>query len=182
LAGSISAPSQSSARRSVIIIRVEKSGIFSAFAHNHTVMAPVEQAAIDSQRLSAEILVLTAQMKVTDPEASDSDRSQIQSTMLGPKVLDAEKYPQIRFRSSRIEPDGQNYRATGALNLHGVDKEISFEVSGDADHYHGKTRLNQSDFGIKPVSIGGGTVKVKDRLEVEFDIYPVDCTKVRVSR
>jgi len=30
--------------------------------------------------------------------------------------------------------------------------------------------LKQTDFGIKPVTIAGGTVKVKDELTIEFDI------------
>ena len=35
----------------------------------------------------------------------------------------------------------------------------------------GKFRFKQSDFGIKPVRVAGGTVKVKDELETEFDIF-----------
>jgi len=30
--------------------------------------------------------------------------------------------------------------------------------------------LKQHDFGITPISIAGGTVKVRDELKVEFDI------------
>jgi hypothetical protein len=30
--------------------------------------------------------------------------------------------------------------------------------------------LRQSDFGILPISIAGGTVKVKDEVTIEFDI------------
>jgi polyisoprenoid-binding protein YceI len=172
LTAGMGAPAQSSTRLSLITIHVEKTGFFSGFAHNHTVIAPVEQVRIDTKNLSAEITVLAKRMKVTDAEASESDRSEIQSTMLGPKVLDVEKYPEVRFQSARIERVGESYRVTGTLNLHGVAKEISFEVWGTADHCHGKTTLNQTDFGIKPVSIAGGAVKVKDQVKVEFDIYP----------
>jgi hypothetical protein len=30
--------------------------------------------------------------------------------------------------------------------------------------------LKQRDFGITPVSVAGGTVKVKDQVKIEFDI------------
>jgi hypothetical protein len=30
--------------------------------------------------------------------------------------------------------------------------------------------LKQTDFGITPISIGGGTVKVKNELRIDFDI------------
>ena len=172
LTAGMGVPAQTSTRLSLITIHVEKAGFFSGFGHNHTVIAPVEQVRIDARNPSAEIVVLARQMKVADPEASESDRSEIQSTMLGQKVLDVDKYAEIRLQSARIERVGESYRVTGTLNLHGVAKEISLEVSGTADHYHGRTVLNQTDFGIKPISIAGGSVKVKNQLKIEFDIYP----------
>src|SRR5205807_1931770 len=139
----------------------------------HIVTAPVSQATIDAKNLGAEIVVRAHDMKVVDKEVSDSDRAKIQSTMLGPEVLDAEKFPEIRFKSSKIEQTSpQHYRVNGILTLHGTTKPITLEVAGDADHYHGTAKLNQTDFGIKPVSVAGGTIKVKDQLELEFDVYP----------
>jgi hypothetical protein len=34
----------------------------------------------------------------------------------------------------------------------------------------GNAVVKQSDFGIKPVKVAGGTVKVKDEVRIEFDI------------
>ena len=59
---------------------------------------------------------------------------------------------------------------TGLLELHGASRSISFEITGGPEVYHGGVKLNQSDFGIKPVSIAGGTIKVKDRLDLEFEV------------
>jgi hypothetical protein len=75
-------------QQSAFTIKVFKSGLFSGFAHNHVVVAPIARAAIDTAKPAAEITVVTKEMKVTDPEVSDKDRAEIQSTMLGPKVLD----------------------------------------------------------------------------------------------
>ena len=173
LTGCTSILAQTGAPRSVITIHVGKSGFLSGFGHEHSVVAPIASGNVDTRALTTQITVLTRQMKVTDPDASEKDRAEIQATMLGPKVLDVERYPEIRFRSSRVQSSGaQRYRVTGTLNLHGVNRELSFEVSGTPDHYHGKAKLKQTDFGIKPFSGGGGTVKVKDELELEFDVYP----------
>ena len=159
-------------QQSAITIKVFKSGLFSGFAHNHVVVAPIGQEAIDPAKLTASLTVITKEMKVTDPEVSDKDRAEIQSTMLGPKVLDQEKYPEIHFRSSRIEQTSpQHYRVAGTLELHGAKQEITFEVTGGPEHFHGTTKLKQSDYGIKPISLFGGSVKVKDELELEFDVY-----------
>lgn len=160
-------------QHSVITIRVSKSGIFSGFAHNHVVAAPIAKADINATKLTSEITVLTREMKVTDPEVSEKDRAEIQNTMLGPKVLDSEKFPEIHFNSTRIEQTSpQHYRVMGMLELHGVKHEAVFEVTGNPEHYHGTGKLKQSDFGIKPISLGGGSIKVKDELELEFDVYP----------
>ena len=159
-------------KSSVITIHVFKSGLFSGLAHNHVVVAPISQANVDPTALTAEITVATKEMKVTDPDVSEKDRAEIQSTMLGPKVLDQEKYPEIRFKSSRIEQTSpQHYRVMGMLDLHGTKHEVTLEVTGAPEHYHGTTKLKQSEFGIKPISLGGGSIKVKDELELEFDVY-----------
>jgi hypothetical protein len=39
-------------------------------------------------------------------------------------------------------------------------------------HYRGSVPLKQTDFGITPVRIAGGAVKVKDEIKIEFDIVP----------
>jgi polyisoprenoid-binding protein YceI len=159
-------------QQSAITIKVFKSGLFSGFAHNHVVVAPIAKAAIDTAKLTGEITVVTKEMKVTDPEVSNKDRTEIQSTMLSPKVLDPEKYPEIHFRSSRIEQTSpQHYRVAGTLELHGAKQEITLEATGGPEHFHGTTKLKQSDYGIKPISLFGGSVKVKDELELEFDVY-----------
>jgi polyisoprenoid-binding protein YceI len=161
------------AQHSAITIHVSKSGLFSGFAHNHVVVAPITQANVDPTGLTAEITVVTKEMKVTDPDVSEKDRTEIQSTMLGPKVLDQEKFPEIHFKSSHIEQtSSQHYRVVGMLELHGTKHEVTLEVTGNPEHYHGATKLKQSDYGIKPISLGGGSVKVKDELELEFDVYP----------
>jgi hypothetical protein len=36
--------------------------------------------------------------------------------------------------------------------------------------YTTHTVLKQTDFGIKPLSIGGGTIKVKNEVEIDFQI------------
>lgn len=172
LAQSKSANPAGSNQQSAVTLHVFKSGLFSGFAHDHIVLAPIGGASIDPQGMKAEVSFSTKDMKVTDPGVSDKDRAEIQSTMLGPKVLDAEKYPEVRFRSSHIaQASPGHYNVTGTLELHGTSKQLSFEVTGAPEHYHGATKLKQSDFGIKPISLFGGSVKVKDELELEFDVY-----------
>lgn len=172
MAQSKGAANPSRSQESGVTIHVFKAGLFSGLAHNHVVFAPIGGASIDPDAKKVEVSFSTKDMKVIDREVSDKDRAEIQTTMLGPKVLDAAKYPEIRFKSSRIEQTSpQHYSVTGTLELHGTRKELSLEVTGTPEHYHGATKLKQTDFGIQPISLFGGSVKVKDELELEFDVY-----------
>ncbi len=37
-------------------------------------------------------------------------------------------------------------------------------------HYTGSATVRQSDFGMTPIRIAGGTVQVKDDVKIDFDI------------
>ena len=61
-------------------------------------------------------------------------------------------------------------RVTGDLTLHGVTRPLTFAVARREGHFRGTASIRQRDFGIQPISVAGGTVKVKDELRVEFDV------------
>jgi polyisoprenoid-binding protein YceI len=91
--------------------------------------------------------------------------------MLGTQVLDVDQFPEIRFQSTGVEPKGPaHWIVHGNLGLHGKDHPITFEVILKDDRYRGSATLNQTDFGITPVTVAGGTVKVKDEVKIEFEI------------
>jgi polyisoprenoid-binding protein YceI len=174
---SVNSAQNANTPRSSITIHAYKSGLLSGLGHNHTITAPIAHGTIDTKKMSVEISVSTKQMKVVDAEVPDSTRAEIQADMVGPKVLDTDKYPEIRFQSSRVEQTApQHYRVTGTLSLHGASKELSFEVTGGPDRYQGKVKLNQTDFGIKPVTVAGGTIKVKNEVLLDLDIYAAEMT------
>jgi polyisoprenoid-binding protein YceI len=160
------------AEHSGLKVRVYKTGFFSAFAHNHEIDAPVTQGAVDtSEQASVKLSVDARKLRVVDPEVSEKDRGDIQKTMLGPEVLDSEHFPEIVFKSTAVEPNGADrWTVRGELTLHGQTRPVAVDVSYRAGHYTGQATLKQTEFGIKPVSIAGGTVKVKDAVRVEFDI------------
>jgi len=159
-------------QRSVMKVYAYKSGLFSAFAHNHEILAPIAAGAVEeSAKPSVELRVESPKMQVLDPKASVKDRAEIQKTMLGPDVLDTARYPEIRFQSIAVEKkvDGL-WTVRGNLELHGQKRPVAFEVSGENGNYRGSAKIRQSEFAIKPVSIAGGTVKVKDEIKIEFEI------------
>src|SRR6184192_4073155 len=73
---------------SKITIFVEKSGLFSAFAHNHTIGAPLASGHLDVEKRTVELKFRTQEMKVLDPGVSASEIADIDRTMKSDKVLD----------------------------------------------------------------------------------------------
>ena len=156
-------------------IRVFKSGAFSAFAHDHEIEAPITEGTIEgsSAHASVQLRVNSRKMRVLDPEIAADKRAEIQHTMQSATVLDVEKFPEISYQSTAVTGRGEaHWEVRGDLTLHGKKQPVTVEVSLESGHYRGSASIKQSDFGIEPIRIAGGTVKVKDELKIEFDIVP----------
>jgi hypothetical protein len=161
--------------KSSLKIRVFKSGAFSAFAHDHEIQAPIDEGEIDSSASpSVQLRVDSRKMRVLDPEISVDKRAEIQHTMEGNAVLDVEHFPEISYRSTAITKTGDaRWEVRGNLNLHGVSQPVVVVVLFEAGHYRGSASFKQSNFGISPIRVAGGTIKVKDEVKIEFDVVPV---------
>lgn len=158
--------------KSAITVRVYRAGVFSPLGHNHEIAAPIARGAVDTTVRRVELHVNAAALRVRDTDTSDKDRSQVQSTMLGPDVLDAQRYPEMAFRSTAVEPAGaDSWRVQGELTLHGQTRPVAVEVRQTNGHYTGSSRFKQTEFGIAPVKVAGGAVKVKDEIRIDFDVW-----------
>ncbi len=161
-------------QRSKITVHVGKSGLLSGAAHNHIINAPIASGTMrESAPPHIEFTVETAKMTVgPDPRIDAKDQATIQMHM-EELTLETKKYPEIAFHSSRVEriADGQ-WKVDGDLSLHGVTKPVSLMVKQTSDSWVTHTVLKQTNFGIKPISIGGGMIKVKDEIEIDFQIFP----------
>lgn len=157
--------------QSKFLIHVSKSGVFSGFADNHEVEARIAQGSLDAKDGQLRLSVYSRQMRVLDPQLSADKRQQIQERMLGPEVLDSSHFPTITFESTHVEHREEGTIVVeGRLSLHGVTKPLSIVVRVENGRHTGRFALKQSSFGITPIRIAGGTVKVKDELAIEFDI------------
>jgi len=160
-------------QRSTITIHVGKAGLLSAAGHDHTISAPLASGTMrESPTPHVEFTVETAKMTVKpDPKVDAKTQATIQTDM-EEMTIETKKFPQITFRSSRIEKlaEGQ-WKVEGDLSLHGVTKPVSLTVKRAGASYTAHTVLKQTSFGIKPISIGGGVIKVKDEVEIDFEIF-----------
>jgi hypothetical protein len=159
--------------RSTITIHVGKTGMLSAAGHDHWVNAPIAAGFIrESGMPHVEFTVYTRAMTVKpDPKVDAKTQEQIQHDMQE-LTLDSSRFARISFASEKVDRAGDGWKVEGTLTLHGVSKTVSLNVTKEGGAYLCRTTLKQTDFGIKPVSVGGGMVKVKDQVEIEFRIVP----------
>ena len=157
---------------STVTVRVYKAGLLSAFGHDHEIAAPINSGDVDPAAHRVELHFGAGDLQVQDPGVSDADRKTIRQTMLGPDVLDATRYPEIAFCSTAAAPAGDPARwiVHGELTLHGQVHPVVVDVREDGGVYQGTAVVKQTSFGIKPVKVAGGTVRVKDDVRIEFKI------------
>lgn len=94
--------------------------------------------------------------------------------------FDVEKFPEITFKSERIEKKGEQFVAHGPLTMHGVTKQIAlpFTVNGTFKNpttnklsvgYSAKVVLNRRDYGINYARQDNPTF-IGDNITVEIEL------------
>jgi polyisoprenoid-binding protein YceI len=154
-----------------VTVHVYRSGLFSFAGDNHEIQARIASGTVDEAARTVEFTVDVRGMRVLDPSLSADKRAQVQEKMLSPDVLDQDRYSEITFRSTKVEQksDGE-ISVSGNLMLHGQTRPINVRVLSNQLHYRGSTTLKQTEFGIKPITVAGGTIKVKDEIRIDFDV------------
>jgi polyisoprenoid-binding protein YceI len=157
-------------------------GLLSGFGHNHNIA--IKDISGETQFTDGTVIPASLRMRiradsltVTD-KVSDSDRQTIEKTMRE-DVLETGKHPEITFNSTTIEviknSDTQfQGNIWGDLTLHGVTHNVFIKAQLTFDQKtvraRGEFSLKMSDYSIKPPSVAGGTIKVKDGLKFDFNI------------
>ena len=181
-ASSNSARYRIDAAQSQFTVRAFAGGFLSALAHDHTISIREFDGETDFtfgtvEPASLQMTIKAGSLAVID-KLSEKDRQKIESTMRD-EVLEITKFPEITFKSSSVNAtksgEGQyQARISGEISLHGVSRPLAItaqlEFGDKLLRAKGAFALKQSAFGIKPVSVAGGTIKVKDELKFTFDI------------
>jgi len=123
-----------------------------------------------------------ASIDVASIDTGDAKRD---AHLKSPDFFDAEKYPTITFKSTKVEAAGDHrFKVHGDLTMHGVTKPVVLDVEAtpEVKGMRGETRagarattkVNRKDFGISwSKSMDGGGVVVGDDVEVTIDVEAV---------
>ncbi len=120
------------------------------------------------------------QIKAASVDTRNSGRD---SDIRSDHFFNADKYPEITFKSDKVEKSGDSFIAHGQLSLRGVSKEVAipFTIGGFAN-MQGKTRLgaqggltiNRQDYGVSwNKTLDGGGVLVSDDVKIDLAVEAV---------
>ena len=116
-----------------------------------------------------------------DASSLDTGDEQRDTHLKSPDFLDVEHNPKITFKSTRVEPQGQEKaKVYGSLTIRGVTREIVLdtELTGFGKNPWGKevagfearTSINRKDFGmVWNVALETGGVLVGDTFKIEVN-------------
>jgi polyisoprenoid-binding protein YceI len=157
-------------------------GMLSAFGHDPRLAIRDFEGELefDPAAPNASTLRMTAKadsLHLID-DVSEKDRLEIERTTRE-EILDANRYPQINFRSVSVAmyqtAEGQyQTRIIGDLTVRGVTCEYAIDLRVRFEDRRllaeGRFPVRQSDFKIKPVSVAGGLLQLKDEVQLSFSI------------
>jgi polyisoprenoid-binding protein YceI len=120
-----------------------------------------------------------------DASSIDTGTAQRDDHLKSADFFDVERFPEIRFLSTRIEKvSGERYRVTGELTIHGVTRSVALETEygGRGKDPWGNERvgftargtIDRKDFGLvwnQALETGG--VLVSDRVDLELEVQAV---------
>ncbi|MCA9649396.1 MAG: YceI family protein [Myxococcales bacterium] len=164
----------SSARCEVLTF---KEGLLSAVAHD--LCLRVERFTIElhddesiEARFEAGSLRVEHAMKDGRPAPgtlSDRQRREIEGNIVD-DVLHAKRHPEIGFRSTRVQGEGDERRIEGTLRLHGQERPLRLLARRSDGRWTAEVELHQPDFGIKPYSAMLGTLKIRPQVRVRVSL------------
>lgn len=160
-----------------------KEGFLSAVAHDLLIEVTdftVNVNVLDGHTVNGEAEVQANSLKVIcamkdgqcqHDTLKEKDKADIEEATFK-DVLHVSKYPTITFRLQNIaQGDEGVYRIGGELTLHGVTRPVEFDAkTTTGKDFKGRFTLGQKDFGIKPYKALLGTLKVKNEVDIAFDL------------
>ncbi len=125
----------------------------------------------DKEKANQSSILVNIETKSLDTNHAERDKH-----LRGKDFLNVSKYPTATFKSTSMKMTGDSGLVTGNLNLHGVDKTITIEVSriGEGNDpwgsyragFEGTTTLKLEDFNIVN-SLGPASASLEMTLNIE---------------
>lgn len=124
-----------------------------------------------------------SKVEVSIDAASINTREAQRDTHLkSPDFFDVEKYPTLNFSSQKVIANGENWKITGDLTIHGVTQSVTLDVEAPSAEIKdpwgnikiaasGTTKIKRKDFGLTWNSaLEAGGFLVGDDVNITLDV------------
>ncbi len=161
-----------------LLVKTGVAGRAAKMGHRLTIAMNTWQAAVrwaGEEPVDVDLTVEVASLEVVAGEGgvkglSGPEKALARSNALA--VLDADRFPRIRFHGNDIEKTPDGYRIAGTLEIHGTTRDHALDLGvedvGDSWRMSCESEVRHSEFGLKPYSMLLGSVKVADEVTVSF--------------
>ncbi len=130
----------------------------------------------DLTRSSVQVVVDTASI---DTQVADRD-----AHLRSADFLDVARYPEMTFRSKRVEQHGERLRVVGDLSLHGIVREVTLEAEfagtgkdpwgNERAGFSAQASLDRREFGLTwNAALEAGGVLVGEKVEIAIELEAV---------
>jgi polyisoprenoid-binding protein YceI len=134
---------------------------------------------LDEQDLTRSTVDVRIDAGSIDTQVADRD-----THLKSADFLDVARYPQVTFRSRRIEKARDGYRVVGDLDLHGVVREVTLDAEfagtgkdpwgNERAGFSAKASLDRRDFGLTwNAVLETGGVLVGEKVEISIELEAV---------
>jgi polyisoprenoid-binding protein YceI len=171
-------------------VLVFRSGTLAGLGHNHVVSSSALSGTVtagDTAAASAvEILLPVASLVVDDPavraeegsafsaETSEKDVKGTRRNMLGPKLLRADQFDEIRIVAERIAGEFPNVDVEAAITIRGSRRVVrlpaAVERHDDTIMASGQAEISHAELGLSPFTAAFGTMRVGEEMTFKYRI------------
>lgn len=167
---------------SLITLEVHRAGSLARVGHDHVIAARDLHGYVAPDAGRADFYLKLDELTVDEPELraqakldthpTPEDIAGTRRNMLN--AFEAARYPFAQVRIRGAVADAGDAPLEAAVSLHGATRVFAVPVqivrSGDQLTAAGSLTLQQTDFGIAPLSVLGGALQVQDAVDVRFSI------------
>lgn len=165
---------------SEVAVSVHPAGPLAGLGHSHLIRSDALGGTIalgePASTTSFALELPLASLVVDPPEAvttvNDDQRAATRHNMLGPALLDAERFPELAIRSDGLEGGPQQFFARVQVGIRGEHRPIrvpvTVTITGDLLTATGRFTLTHGELGLEPYSVALGALRVAETIDIEF--------------
>lgn len=171
-------------------ILVYRGGTLARLGHNHVISSRnVHGSVWHGQSLQSSGFAITVPVNtlIVDDNAAraaegedfplnvtEDAKQGTKANMLRDTLLDGARYPDITITSVRVDGNPQTPQVLAALRIKDQTRQVVvpvrlLQVEGNL-HIEGEFAIQQTDFGITPLSVAMGALLVQDTLRIKFKL------------